>query len=72
MGVGGGVEVGVCVWGEEWRWECMGVGKHGIFWTQVEGVHVEVQKLVCVFKGEEHILYVYIEMQCVCVRGVHV
>ena len=50
----------------------MGVGKHGIFWTQVEGVHVEVQKLVCVFKGEEHILYVYIEMQCVCVRGVHV
>ena len=23
---GGGVEVGVCVWGEEWRWECVSVG----------------------------------------------
>ena len=69
MGVGGGVEVGVCECGGRsgggsvWVWESMAY----IFWTQVEGVHVEVQKLVCVFKGEEHILYVYIEMQCVCV-----
>ena len=45
--------VSVCGWvggggGEEWRWECVSVGKSGIFWTHVEGVQAGVKMLVCV------------------------
>ena len=54
--------------GEEWRWECVSVGKHGIFWTQVEVVHVGVQKLVCVCVRGRGIFCMRVE----CVREVHV
>ena len=37
--------------GEEWRWECVSVGKSGIFWTHVEGVQARVKMLVCVWVG---------------------
>ena len=47
MGGGGG--------GEEWRWECVSVGKSGIFWTHVEGVQAGVKMLVCVWVGRERV-----------------